>query len=282
MDVANKTILVVGATGQQGGAAARHLLADGWKLRALAYHPDSPAAQALAAQGVELVPGDLLDRPSLDRAVEGVYGVYSMQSPASAGADGEIAEGMNMAEAAAAAGVQHFVYSSVEGAQAEDGPSWVQPKHRIETHIAELRLPATIWRPVSFMENYLRHESEIQNGKLSGPAWPESDQYLIAVNDIGRFVALAFSDPERFIGTAMAIAGDKLTVAEVAATFARALNHPVMFVHAEMPGMPPIPQPTPGEAQHVRADLKACRELLPDLMRLEDWIRATGWRPVVS
>lgn len=76
-----KTILVLGATGRQGGAAAARLLADGWRVRALTRNPDGPAAQALAKAGAELVRGDMGERASLDAAMQGVYGVFSVQPP---------------------------------------------------------------------------------------------------------------------------------------------------------------------------------------------------------
>ena len=70
-----KIILVTGATGQQGGAAAHHLLKRGWHVRALVRDPNKPGAQALANAGAELVQGDFDDRESLARAVDGAYGV---------------------------------------------------------------------------------------------------------------------------------------------------------------------------------------------------------------
>ena len=90
-----KTILVAGATGQQGGSVARHLLAAGWPVRALTRDSDGPAAQALADQGASVVQGDLADRSSLERALEGAYGVYSVQVfwPPSVGVEGEVLHG---------------------------------------------------------------------------------------------------------------------------------------------------------------------------------------------
>jgi uncharacterized protein YbjT (DUF2867 family) len=273
----DKTILVVGATGNQGGAVVKHLLADGWgKVRALAHHPTSPAAQALAQAGVELAPGDLLDRGSLFRACEGAYGVFSMQGLQN-GPDVEEVEGKNIADAAREAGVQHLVYNSVEGAQSEGGPPWVGSKHRIEEHIRGLRLPVTIWRPVTFMENYLRQRDEILAGHLPSPMWPETMVYLIALDDIGRFAALAFREPERFIGTEMAIAGDAMRMTAVAQTFAGLLDRRVRFEHVENERIPSPPRPKIGEPQHVRADIAACRELIPDLLSLRKWIETAGW-----
>lgn len=68
--------LVIGATGQQGGATARHLLSRGWQVRALVRDPESPAARRLA--GAELAVGDLGDAASLERAMRGVDAVFSM------------------------------------------------------------------------------------------------------------------------------------------------------------------------------------------------------------
>lgn len=281
MNRSDKTILVLGATGHQGGAAAKHLLADGWHVRALAHHPDSPAARELETAGMELAPGDLLDRESLDRAVAGCYGVYSVQTPAGAPEGSEELEGNNIADAAKAAGVEHFVFSSVEGAQLPGGPQYVEPKRRIEAHIAEIGLPATIWRPVTFMENYLRHKDEILGGRFVTPRWPDSMVCDIAVDDIGRFVALAFSDPARFIGTSMEIAGDCMTAAKLAETFSEVLGVDVKLEHDDSFGMA-IPRPVPGEVQKPRADVDACRELIPDLMRFREWVVATGWAALVS
>ena len=91
----NKVVLVTGATGQQGGAVATHLLKDGWDVRALVRDPDKEQAQALLSQGVQLVQGDLYDRASLDRAVDGIYGVFSVQNYwlPDVGYDGEIKQG---------------------------------------------------------------------------------------------------------------------------------------------------------------------------------------------
>ncbi len=73
-----RIILVTGATGQQGGAVAQRLLDRGWRVRALTRDVSAPAARALATAGAEVVEGDFDDRPSLDRAMEGVYGAFGV------------------------------------------------------------------------------------------------------------------------------------------------------------------------------------------------------------
>lgn len=274
------TILVTGGTGRQGGAVAHHLLEDGWRIRALVRDLSKPAAQALAAAGCELVVGDLLHRDTLDRAVDGCHGVYSVQTPTGAGPDAEVQEGFNLADAAAEAGVAHFVFSSVIGADIEDGMMFQWPKHKIEAHIRELGMPATIWRPVSFMENFLHQKERILAGHLESPTAPDVVRQFIAVDDIGRFVALAFREHGRFAGVTAEIASDEMTMPEVAELFSLVLDIPV--VHDEIeppPGFAAAKNPALGETPPRSADLGTLRDLMPGgLTTVEQWIRAQDWR----
>ncbi len=96
----DRVVLVTGATGRQGGAVIRHMLLKGWKLRALTRKTNNHAAQELARSGVELVQGDLEDPASLPRAVQGAYGVYSVQDFWAVGAKREVQQGKNIADAA--------------------------------------------------------------------------------------------------------------------------------------------------------------------------------------
>src|SRR4051812_4292432 len=116
-----RLILVSGATGQQGGAVARSLLKRGFPVRALIRDLEKSEARALAEGGAELVRGDLEDRSSLERALEGVYSVFSVQNFYEGGYEGEVRQGETLADAAKAAGVQHVVYSSVGSAHRETG-----------------------------------------------------------------------------------------------------------------------------------------------------------------
>jgi uncharacterized protein YbjT (DUF2867 family) len=274
------TILVTGATGHQGGAAAHHLLNDGWKVRALVRDPAKTASRALAKAGAELFVGDLLDRASVDLAVADCHGVYSVQSPAGVGEEGELLEAFNLAEAAYDAGTEHFVYSSVRGVDMADGPAYLAVKRRIEEHIAELGLPATIWRPVTFMENWVYQKESILAGHLKAPIAPDVVRQQIAVDDIGKFVALAFAEHDRFAGVTAEIASDEMTTPEVAQLFSLVLDIPVVYDEIEpAPGMVAVRNPAPGEPVPRRADLDALREMAPDLWTIERWIRAQDWKP---
>jgi uncharacterized protein YbjT (DUF2867 family) len=153
----SKLILVTGATGQQGGAVARHVLKQpGFSIRALTRDSSKAPAQALVQAGADVFQGDL-DNPALiRRALEGVWGVFSVQNFMEAGYAGEIRQGKAVADAAKAAGVQHFVYTSVASADHKTGLPHFESKWQIEQHIARSGLVHTILRPAFFMQNWYK------------------------------------------------------------------------------------------------------------------------------
>src|ERR1700740_2004145 len=73
-----RSVLVTGATGQQGGAVARALLSRGHRVKALARKPDSDAARQLMSAGADLMTGDLGDAASVLRAASGVGTMFLM------------------------------------------------------------------------------------------------------------------------------------------------------------------------------------------------------------
>jgi uncharacterized protein YbjT (DUF2867 family) len=282
MDTRGKTILVTGATGNQGGATARHLLADGWHVRALVRDEGTPAAAALAAAGAELVRGDLNERASIDAAVRGAYGAYSVQSAN----PNEIAQGINVADAAQAAGVQHLVYSSVGGMQSQNGfyleRGWGSiDKWQIEEHIRQLDLPATILRPAGFMEDFVSPARFFQNGSLNVPWRDDLVMQLIAIDDTGAFAALAFADPGNYLGAALEITGDRLTAPQIADALSRAGGRPIP--HTQVP-LEVLWEQVPEAAKvftwagerYFDTDLGPLRKAYPDLMDFGTWLSRTG------
>src|SRR6267142_6760974 len=170
-------ILVTGATGQQGGAVARELLARKHTVRAMTRNPESDAAQALARQGAEVVKGDLNDAASLRRALQGAWGVFAVQNTWEAGVEGEEVQGKRIAELARKAGVQHYVYTSVGSAHRRTGIPHFENKARIEETVRGLGFPSyTILRPVFFMENWTSpsFNPSLQEGKLAIAIRPDS------------------------------------------------------------------------------------------------------------
>src|SRR5262249_7374287 len=117
----SKLVLVTGATGKQGGAVVEALLTRGHQVRALTRNSASPAANRLREQGVEIAVGDFTDHDSLVRATRGADAVYAMSTPYEQGAEKETAQGITITDAARAAGVAHFIYSSVASANRAPG-----------------------------------------------------------------------------------------------------------------------------------------------------------------
>ncbi|MEE9167078.1 MAG: NmrA/HSCARG family protein [Candidatus Neomarinimicrobiota bacterium] len=281
----NKVILVTGATGQQGGAVARHLLKGGWRVRALVRDPKKDNAQALAKQGAKLIRGDLYDRVSLEGALKGVYGAFSIQNfwLPDVGYEGEIKQGKLLADVANETGIEHFVYSSVGAAHRGMGQKHFESKWIIEGYIKELGLPYTIVRPVAFMDNHNWWRPQISNGTLqSYGVRHDKRTQLIAVEDIGEIVAILFSEQQEYLGRTLEIAGDELTETEQVATFTKVIGRPVKLVQPQM-----SEGDTPDEEQIAAirffngeaytADIAAVRKIHPGLRTFEQYLRETGW-----
>ncbi|GMR11744.1 MAG: NmrA/HSCARG family protein [Anaerolineae bacterium] len=281
----NKTILITGATGQQGGAAAQHLLKDAWKVRALVRDPNKEKAQDLAKQGVELVQGDLYDRVSLDDALRGAYGAFSVQNYwlPDVGYEGEIKQGKLFAEAAKEAGVKHFVYSSVGAAHRGMGQKHFESKWIVERYLVEIGLPHTILRPVAFMDNLNWLRAEISNGTLKsfGTA-PDKVTQLIAVDDIGAIAAIVFANREEYLSRTLEIAGDELSDVEKARVLSEVIGRPVELVQPQIPdGFTPDEEQLAGvrffNGESYTADIAAVRKIHPGLQDLDSFLRESGW-----
>ena len=281
----NKLIAVTGATGQQGGAVARKLLADGWQVRALTRDINKPAAQELKALGAELVAGDMDNRADLDAAFKGVYGVFSVQNfwLPNLGFEGEIKQGKSVADAAKAAGVQHLVYSSVGSAYRGMGQKHFESKWLIEQYIHTLGVPYTILRPVAFMDNYNWSRAYILSGTFSGNGTrPDKATQIIAVEDIGAFAALAFANLKDYQGRTIELAGDELTEPQVAEMFSKVIGRPVTLT-APTGGWGNASEEEMKAAYDFfngagyDADIAALRQLHPGLLNFEQYLRKNGW-----
>jgi uncharacterized protein YbjT (DUF2867 family) len=225
----DRLILVIGATGKQGGAALRHLRVRGFPVRAVTRDPDKPQARALTGEGIEVVRGDLDDMDSLRRAMDGVWGVYSVQAYEQ-DRDAEVRQGKAIADAAQRSRVTRFVYSSAIAADRETGIPHIESKRRIEDHIRGLGIPYTIFRPAFFMDNWLWMKDQINGGAVAYPLSPDRRLQMIAVDDIGAFVALAFEHSGHWRNRAFDLAGDDLSMNDIAAHFSRKIGREVRYV----------------------------------------------------
>ncbi len=281
-----KTILVIGATGQQGGAVARHLAKLGHTVRAVTRDMSKPAAQALQEQGMQVVEGDIGNAESLRSLMQGVDGVYSVQNFWQIGFDEEVRQGKLVADMAKEANISHLVYSSVGGAERNTGIPHFDSKWLVEEYIQSLGIPTTVFRPVFFMDNFLNfsppQKNEDGSMTLFLPILADTKLQMIAVDDIGYFAALAFDQPDRFIGTNIELAGDELTGPQMseAITAVSGMKTDFQVVPIDVARQ----QSEEGAVMFqwfidhgYEADIEELRQIHPGLMDFPQWL-AKNWK----
>lgn len=212
-----RTIVVVGATGRQGGQVARQLLNQGWQVRALTRKPEGKKALALRALGAEVMQADLEQPSSLEAAFDRAYGVYHMQPPVTGGMEEEIRQGRNAAEAARKAGIQHLVYGSAGPGQTKTGIEQWDAKIEVTRMMQSLGLPLTALRPMAFME--LMVDPAYFPNSSTWYIWPKltgTSRKIpwISVQDLGAIAAKAFAHPDEYIGWDLPLAADAQSLAE--------------------------------------------------------------------
>jgi uncharacterized protein YbjT (DUF2867 family) len=204
-------ILVLGATGGQGGAVADALLERGASVRAMVRQPGNDRARGLSGRGVDVVRGSLADRASLVAAVRDVGSVFAVTTPFEEGPEAEVAQGGTILGAAGDARVPRLVFSSVAGADQESGVPHFDSKMKIERELAASGLQHTIVAPTYFFDNALGGIDEIRAGVLELPLPPVSPLQQLARPDLGAFVAQVLLDPSRYVGLRIELASDAVT-----------------------------------------------------------------------
>ncbi|MDX8482056.1 NmrA/HSCARG family protein [Mesorhizobium sp. VK24D] len=226
-----RTILVTGATGQQGGAVARILLSRGHSVKALTRRPDSNAARLLASAGANIVAGDLADTASVMDAAKGVDTMFLMGNSYEAGMEEETRQGIIAADAAKAAGIGHLIYSSVADADKKTGIPHFESKYLVEQHVIGLGIPYTISAPVAFMENFVAPWSigALAQGTLAFALPAKRPLQLVALADIGAFVTALAERRESVFGKRFDFAGDELSGEEQARILSQAIGRPIAY-----------------------------------------------------
>ncbi|MFL2546902.1 MAG: NmrA/HSCARG family protein [Candidatus Rariloculaceae bacterium] len=283
IDRSARVILVSGATGTQGGAVARELVSRGYTVRGLTRNPDSEASGALTALGVQMMRGDFDDAASLDAALDGACGAFSVQQYRGVGVEGEIRQGKAFADAAERAGVEHFIYTSTFATPLNTGVPQFESKAEIEDHVRSLDTPYSIVRPRAFMSNLEGAREAAENGVYRTPYPADQVSYTIEPADIGRIVAEAFDNPDEWIGRELEIAGDEISNADVAATMSRVLGSPV--VYEQIPWAEFVAAATPTVIAQVAwslensasEDIDGLRQEFPWLLTVEDYLISADW-----
>ncbi|MBN3940734.1 NmrA/HSCARG family protein [Nostoc sp. NMS9] len=285
----DRTVLVFGATGQQGGSVADALRSNGWRVKALVRDTNTPKTEALVAQGIELVRGELADRQSLQTAMADAYGVFSVQPSSGQGAaynvtdEDEIRYGKAVADIAVANGVHHLVYSSVNAAGPTlTGMGHFDTKIEIEEYIRGLDILSTVIRPSAFMEILTLPGMGLDKGAFTFFMRPDQPMQFIAVEDIGKIVAGIFAVPAKFGSQSIEIAGDTVTGAELAEKFSRTAERPITY-HRFPDSLLEQDAFLGGLARLIdqgrlagNADIASLREEFPGLLTMDEWLAGAG------
>lgn len=308
-----KVIAVVGATGAQGGGLVRAILEDPsgeFAVRAITRDLGSEKARALARLGADVVAADLHDPASVERAFQGAFGAYCVTffwahfSP-----ETEIAEARAMAHAAARAGLEHVVWSTLEDSRrfiplSDDRMPTLMGRYKVphfdakgesDRFFAESGVPTTNLLTSFYWDNFIHLGAGPQrgaDGKLA-LVLPIADAPLpgIAADDIGRCALGIFKAGARFRGATVGVAGEHLTGAQMADKLGRALGEPVHYQAVPpavyrgfgFPGAEDLGNMYQFNAEFSDAFCAArpvalARELNPSLQTLDAWLAANASR----
>jgi uncharacterized protein YbjT (DUF2867 family) len=279
MNRSHRLVLVTGATGAQGGATARALLAAGYRVRILARNPDAPEARALTSRGAEVAKGDMDDPASLVAAMAGAYGVFSVQRPDAGGTDSERRQGYALVEAAHKCGVRHFVHTSVcEAGKHTAFPRWESgywwqkywtDKWDVEEAVRKAGFAHwTVLKPAFMMDNLAEPKARfmfphLRQGRIITALLPQTRMQFTCADDVGAFACAAIGEPERFDRKNIDLGTESLTMDEVAATLGRVLKKKV-------------------EAQAVSPKQAIAAGLFPGWVRSQEWANEVGYQADVA
>jgi uncharacterized protein YbjT (DUF2867 family) len=308
-----KIVVVFGATGAQGGGLARAILNDPhseFSVRAFTRHPESEKSQELAKMGAEVVTGNIDDKESMKKALEGAYGAYFVTfywehfSP-----EKELAEARSMAEVAQEAGLQHVIWSTLEDTRKwipleDDRMPTLQEKYKVphfdakgeaDLYFTELGVPTTFFRTTFYWENLILFgmgPKKDADGNLV-LTFPMGDKKLagIAAEDIGKCAYGIFKRGPEMIGKTVGIAGENLTGRQMADALTKALGKEVRYNDISPEQYRGLGFPGAEDLGNMfqfyrdfekdfiaNRDLNLARELNPELQTFDKWLAENAAR----
>ncbi len=285
------TVMVTGATGKQGGAVTKALLKRGYSVVALTRNPASRAAITFHNEGVRIVVGDMTVPDSLAGAMIGVDIVFAMSTPFQSDHGSEVAQGVNVTDAAKAAGVRHIVFSSVASANKNTGIPHFDTKYKIEQHIAGSGIPYTIIGPTAFMENFIQPQAipGLKEGKLRRALPASRPVQLVAVEDIGAFAVFTIEHPQFFLNKRIDIAGDELAGEQTAAILSEVIGRPITYEEFSPEVLksrsPDLAKMMEWQAQNdYTADVAGLRKNFPEVKwhSFKEWAKGVEWKALLG
>ncbi|GAA5979730.1 hypothetical protein JCM11641_004068 [Rhodosporidiobolus odoratus] len=276
-------ILIVGATGKQGGSVVRALqkLPNPPAIRALSRNPASPAAEKLKAQGIEVVKGSLTDAASLRAALKGAASAFLVTNVTGKGEIPEDEQGKAFLSAALETSLPYLIFTSVSDATPTCGVPHFETKAKVEQAIKESGIKHTILAPVAFYDNFPRKSglATFAGMGLFEAALQGKELKMVACDDIGYIAAQALTNPNRYSGRHIPLAGDSLTMSQVRSTYAKVQNTSVSKAWFPSWIVNILPHDFNRmllmfrEKGFVQADPEGLRREFPQVRTFEQWLR---------
>ena len=316
-----KTALVIGGTGAMGRAVVRALLHDDatdWQIAILSRSPNSETAQQLIEQGggrISIREGNLNDEASIRQAMQGMTAVFcNTNFWSEASFTVERNQGIRALEAAQQAGVDHFIYSSLDAVASLSGGQLMLPHYDAKAsveHEIDWRRSDEYMRQVNdgwysnhasvlvtapYFENFQSifapEPGKLSDGseglRFTGPLSGDAPWQMVALDDIGYFTAMMLSDRETWGGRTLRIASEELPMAEVVNTFTQVTGIPAeyrpptldAFLASGIPNAHDVVNNfrVYREGYIPPRDYAFLRTLHPGLRTFEAWLRETHWR----
>lgn len=286
-------ILVIGATGYQGGHVARHLLKKGHTVHAFTRNSSSPAAQELVKLGAVPVLGNLEDSLSIEKALDSVDAVFGMSTPfeinQQANVEQETQEGIRLADAVKKKNT-YMVFSSVSDAPKKTGVPHFDSKYKIEQHIQTIGAEVAILGPVYFMENLLRYQLPLLKEKIySLPLPPDRKLAQIALDDLAAFAVLALENKNKFVGKRIDLASDELTGKEAAGALKEATGKSIEYLEVPIASVRKLSEDSAKMYEWFNnvgysVDIPALKKEYPEIPwhTFKDWAKEQNWKEVFA
>lgn len=239
-------ILVTGPTGTQGLPVTKELIAKGFEVKAFALESD-PRLPLLKELGAEVFCGNLFDEESIFQALEDCEGIFFLPAiPSSGDETNEVTVGRNVVSAAERAGVKYMVHSSVDRAGEQEsferwgpdfwpgyGAYWVG-KSTVIDMVKSSSIPHwTILKPAYMMDCFVPPKAwgmypDLKKGIVASVRDLDLKVISMCGDDMGKFVADAFCNFDKYEGKEIPLAGDAVSMREAAAAIAKATGKPVV------------------------------------------------------
>ena len=236
-------ILVVGATGNLGGAVTRMLLAQGQPVRILARSQSN--YQPLVDSGAQVVLGDLKQRSSLDPACQGVETVITTANSVARGGEDnpqtvDLQGNRNLIDTAKAAGINQFIFVSALTADPNSPVPFIQAKGKTEDSLRASGLPYTIIAPNLYMEIWAAMVvgmPAMMGQPVTIVGGGRRKHSFISASDVATFILAAIGNPAA-INQKLLLGGPQpLSFRDVVAIYERVLGHRIQ-VRSVAPGEP--------------------------------------------